>query len=40
MCGRIQKVRFAFVLLEGKARTWFMVQGYTFDDKEDEVLRT
>ena len=32
MHGCIQKTRFASVLLEGKAHTWFMVQGFAFDE--------
>ena len=27
----VQKAHFALVLLEGKAHTWFTVQGYSFD---------
>ena len=28
----MQKACFPLVLLEGKARTWFTVQGYCFDE--------
>ena len=37
MRGGIQKARFASVLLEGKARTWFMVQGFAFNEEEDDI---
>ena len=33
----VQKARFASVLLEGKARTWFTVQGYSFDEDGDAL---
>ena len=33
----VQQACFALVLLEGKARTWFTVQGYSFD-KDGNVL--
>ena len=31
------KARFASVLLEGKACTWFTVQGYSFDEFGDAL---
>ena len=40
MRGGIQKARFASVLLEGKARTWFTVQGFVFDDDNDDMPLT
>ena len=32
-----KKAYFALVLLEGKARTWFTVQGYSFDEFGDAL---
>ena len=40
MHGGIQKARFASVLLKGKARTWFTVQGFAFDDEDDDIPLT
>ena len=40
MHGGTQKARFASMLLKDKACTWFMVQGYAFDDEDDEVPLT
>ena len=36
----IQKARFASVMLEGMAHTWFMVQGFAFDDEDDDIPLT
>ena len=33
----VQKACFASVLLEGKACTWFTVQGYSFDEFGDAL---
>ena len=33
----VQKAHFALVLLEGKAHTWFTVQGYSFDKLGDTL---
>ena len=40
MHGGIQKARIASVLLEGKARTWFTVQGFAFNDENDDIPLT
>ena len=40
MRGGIQKARIASILLEGKARTCFTVQGFAFNDKDDNIPLT
>ena len=40
MRGGIHKARFASVLVKGKARTCFMVQGFALNDKDDDISLT